>query len=213
MTSDAPTVRLYLIRHGQTDGNITQRLRGEDSAEDALTELGWQQARAVAEVLAAVRPPPVQVYASPYLRARQTGLAIAQRLGVPLTVLEGAQEIHAGDWRGRPYRDMHERAAEMTAPDGHFGYPGGESLRAVGMRFEAALLALPLQPEQAVVVVSHGAALTALLARLSGQDERDTWLAGQYQHRNAALTELLWTPGQPPQLLRIADAGHLDRLT
>lgn len=197
-------VRLLLVRHGQTASNVAGTLRGPLSADDPLDAVGEAQARAVAAHLAALNLDSPRVYASPYLRARQTGQAIAGALGVPLTVLDGVQEIDPGDWVGRPYGDLQTHAHDLLGPEGVLGFPGGESLADVAARFRAAL---PTHPEPAVVV-SHGAALTALLASLLGVDLHEAWTGGRLAHANAAVSELVWN-GEFWQAVRLADASHL----
>lgn len=196
--------RLFLVRHGQTASNVAEILRGPASADDPLDAVGEAQARAVASHLAALNLPTPRVYASPYLRARQTAQPIADALGVPLTVLNGVQEIDPGDWVGRPYGDLRTHGHTLLHPAGGFGFPGGESLGEVAGRF---LAALPRHPEPAVIV-SHGAALTAVLASLLGVDHREAWTGGQFAHANTALTELTWD-GERWRAVRLADASHL----
>ncbi len=211
MTPAAPA-RLLLVRHGQTPGNVARTFRGADGHQDPLNAAGERQAAALARALAERRLPGVRLYASPYRRAAQTGEAIAGVLGVPLHILEGVQEIATGDWAGRPYSDVAERADEMRAPDGRYGFPGGESLHRVAERCLRALDRVRPGGGETVIVVSHGAALVALLARLLGRDPEDTWRSGIYGHPNTGVSELLWPEGGPPTALRLADVEHLNGL-
>ena len=110
---------------------------------------------------------------------------------------------------GRPYSAMQTHAHEMTAPDGQFGYPGGESLAQVGERFHSALVSLNPQDGKTLLVVSHGAALVSVMARLLGRDVRAAWHSDEYRHANTAVTELLWNGEGQPTVLRLADASHL----
>ncbi len=186
------TGRLLLARHGQTTGNVAGILRGADSRHDPLTDEGQAQARALARRVLALNPEAPRVYASSYRRAQQTAAPVAEALGVPVTVLDGLQEIDPGAWRGRPYTDLRTHAPELFGPGGRVAFPGGESLDAVADRFTAALapvLAGPGTP----LVVSHGGALIAVLIRLLRAPPLETWQAGTYTHVNAALTELTRT--------------------
>ncbi len=201
--------RLLLIRHGQTPGNVAQVFRGLESAQEPLDDTGHTQARALGTALALLNLPRPRLYASPYLRAQQTGQHLSDVLGLPLHTLEGVHEIFTGDWMGRPYSAMQTHAHEMTAPDGQFGYPGGESLAQVGERFHSALVSLNSKDGKTLLVVSHGAALVSVLARLLGRDVRAAWLSGEYTHANTAVTELLWNGEGQPTVLRLADASHL----
>ena len=200
--------RLLLIRHGQTDSNVTQVLRGASGAQTPLNAVGLGQAQQLAHALKALKLPGPRLYASTYLRAQQTARPIADALGVPLGILPDIHEIEVGEWEGRPYSDMRDLPHLMIAPDGHFGYPGGESLVGVGQRFHAALQTVLPKAGETVLIVSHGAALTAMLARLLEHDVTRSW-PESYIHANTALTELLWNENGPPEVIRLADAGHL----
>ena len=62
------TLKLYLVRHGQSTGNIGGTLMGQ--SDHPLTALGEQQARAAAARLAPIGPMPM--YSSDLPRARAT---------------------------------------------------------------------------------------------------------------------------------------------
>ncbi|WP_102125422.1 histidine phosphatase family protein [Deinococcus planocerae] len=205
-----PPARLFLVRHGQTAANTRRVLRGPTGAEDPLDPVGETQARLVAAHFAALNLPTPCVYASTYRRARQTAQPIADALGVPLHILEGVHEIDPGEWVGRPYDDLRTHAHTLHREDGTLGFPGGESLEEVGERFRRALDGLP--QGETPIVVSHGGALTAVLATLLGLPVADAWAQSRFAHRNAALTELE-RGGEAWQLVRLADARHLADLT
>ncbi|WP_216317680.1 histidine phosphatase family protein [Deinococcus aestuarii] len=202
-----PPARLFLVRHARTAANVSCILRGPTGADDPLDPLGETQARLVAAHLAALHLPTPRVYASPYRRARQTAQPIADALGVPVTVLEGVHEIDPGEWVGRPYADLRTHAHTLRREDGTLGFPGGESLEEVGERFRRALNRLP--PGETPIVVSHGGALTAVLASLLGLPIADAWAQPRFAHPNAALTELE-RGGEDWHPVRLADAAHLN---
>ncbi|GGQ94207.1 histidine phosphatase family protein [Deinococcus ruber] len=201
--------RLILIRHGETDNNVSRVFRGPEGGQSPLNAEGFQQAQKLAHSLKALNLPRPRVYASTYLRAQQTAQAIADALGVPLQVLNDIHEIDTGAFAGRPYAHMTEFLHEMTAPDGQFGFPGGESLAGVGERFHRALVGVLPQACETVLIVSHGAALVAILSKLLELDPRETWLSDTHHHENTAVTELVWNESGQPEVIRLADAGHL----
>ncbi|ULH16185.1 histidine phosphatase family protein [Deinococcus sp. KNUC1210] len=200
--------RLVLIRHGETD-NVSRIFRGPEGGQSPLNAEGFVQAARLAQNLKALELPAPRVYASTYLRAQQTAQAIADALGVPLHILDDVHEIDTGAFAGRPYAHLTEFLHEMTASDGQFGFPGGESLAGVGERFHAALLGVLPQPGETVLIVSHGAALVAILSKLLKLDPRETWLSDTHRHENTAVTDLVWHEGGQPEVIRLADAGHL----
>ncbi len=60
-----------IVRHGDAEHHSTT---GRDQ-DRGLTELGYQQARAIGVYLAGCRPMPTRVIASPFVRAQQTAKA------------------------------------------------------------------------------------------------------------------------------------------
>ena len=166
-------MRLLLIRHGQTDGNVRGAL---DTALPGppLTELGRTQAADLAFRLAG--EPIVAVYASQATRAQQTAAPLAAQFDLDVQVVDGVHEVGAGDLEGatdhesiRTYMEVVKRwtLGELTP-----SLPGGESGTSVRARMLDAVGRLRAKHEQAdpdgvIALVSHGGAI-----RLSAE-----WLA------------------------------------
>ncbi len=98
-------MRLLLIRHGQTPANV-RGLLATARPGPGLTRLGRKQAAALAIVLAdAVAGEQIAaIYVSPLTRTAETAAPLAASLGLDPQVLEGLEEIEAGDLEDR--RDM-----------------------------------------------------------------------------------------------------------
>ncbi len=149
-------MRLILIRHGQTQSNVDHLLdTGFPGAP--LTELGLEQAAALAETLAGDEIE--AVYTSDLIRARQTGRPLADALDVPLSTHPGLREIFAGvddmavDWM--PYVSVLDSWHETP----NAKLPGGESAVEFMTRFDSAVREIVETGLQTVALVSHGAAL------------------------------------------------------
>ena len=72
-------MRVWIVRHGEAEP------RAASDAERALTTRGWEQARRVGRWLQRGTPAPQRIFASPYLRTRETASAIAEVLSLPVT--------------------------------------------------------------------------------------------------------------------------------
>ena len=92
-------MRLFLVRHGETDWNREGRFQGQQ--DTPLNDRGRGQARGVAERLRGHRFD--AVVSSPLSRALDTARAIQTAAGRtdPVILEEGITEIHHGDWEGR----------------------------------------------------------------------------------------------------------------
>lgn len=164
-------VVLWLVRHGQTDWNREGRYQGQ--ADPPLNAEGLQEAGYAAHALVGL--PLEAVVSSDLQRAVQTAEVIARRVKLPVRVDSRLREVDLGDWEGSLFSEIQERyPAEVEARKREpleFRAPGGESLREVARRVWQAADELAVKyPGKEVVVVSHGLALAALLARAHGED-------------------------------------------
>ncbi len=161
------SVRLVLVRHGQTDSNVNRRL---DSLPPGapLNECGLAQVAVLAERLAGGTV--TGVYASHATRARQTAEPVAAAHGLEVAVVDGVQEIFVGDLEGRsdlPARELFEVAYEAwRCGDLDARMPGGESGRELRSRFLPVVAAITARATGTVVLASHGAAIRLVAAAL-----------------------------------------------
>ncbi len=131
-----------------------------------LTELGWQQAAAVAATIRAIGTPD-RVIASPLRRAQDT----ARAFDLPVETDERWIEVDYGEYDGLPMASVPASLWSSWRRDLSFVPPGGESLAAVGARVRAALVDL----SGFVVVVSHVSPIKAAVAWALGVDEQVAW--------------------------------------
>ncbi len=174
---------ISVVRHGQTAHNVGRRFQGW--LDVPLNEVGREQARRVAARVAQLVPPVTRLYSSDLLRTRQTAEAISAALGLPIIPAPELREIHVGEWEGLSMDEVDSQALSLWP---YVAAPGGESLAEVGARvrpfFENVL---PKEGEH-VLLVSHGAALTALLCGVLGWDLEAAWKERRGHHENTALT-------------------------
>ncbi|MFO0687202.1 MAG: histidine phosphatase family protein [Myxococcota bacterium] len=159
---------LSLIRHGETTWNRAGRWQGH--ADPDLTETGIEQARRVAEALAAEQTlrPWTRVYASDLLRARATALRIADALGLPLAIDPRLRELDVGGWSGLTRAEIALRdeatllAFESGAPDVRPG--GGETRIEIRERSHAFVCELARRHAgERLLVVTHLGVIRALV--------------------------------------------------
>ena len=158
---------ILLARHGETDWNNQRRWQGH--ADQPLNDIGREQARALAETLAG-RAIDV-VYSSDLVRAHETALIVAERLGLPVQVDVGLREVDVGDWSGRAHSEVEEIDPEgfRRWREGGKGWYGGEIYEQMGERVIATVLRLAkAHPGETVLIVSHGGSIRACRAHASG---------------------------------------------
>lgn len=205
---------LLLVRHGQSLGNIEGRIQGDD---DPLTDLGRQQARAVARALAA-RGDVTHLYTSPLDRARETAGIIGEATGLTPIPLAGLAEINAGRAAGLLWTEWRtnnpDRAEIMANPQRgvHEGWEGGETGRQFGDRVIGAyneIVARHLGTNDVVVAVGHGGSLSWIAASVHG-DPLDIWPGARAGFSNCSISEItvndegVGTPGSWNQVDHIS---------
>ncbi|MCP3758109.1 bifunctional RNase H/acid phosphatase [Streptomyces sp. TBY4] len=154
-----PPATFVLLRHGETALTPQKRFSGSGGSDPELSEAGRRQAAAVAEALAA-RGTIETVISSPLRRCRETAQAVADRLGLTVTVEEGLREVDFGAWEGLTFAEARERHPEdlqawldspKAAPTG-----GGESFASATRRISATRdRLLAAHAGRTVLLVSH----------------------------------------------------------
>ncbi|MDQ0754825.1 histidine phosphatase family protein [Arthrobacter sp. B3I4] len=157
-------MRLLLIRHGQTPGNVLGQL---DTAHPGpgLTALGERQAAALARSLANERIE--LLYASTLVRTQLTATPLAGSRGLDIEVMEGLREIEAGALEKLTDRESHLHylgtVFAWSAGELDRRMPAGPSGHEFFERYYDSIAqiaaAAPGADDATVAVVSHGAAI------------------------------------------------------
>jgi 2,3-bisphosphoglycerate-dependent phosphoglycerate mutase/probable phosphoglycerate mutase len=163
--------RLVLVRHGETEYNAVGRMQGQLDSE--LTDIGMDQIRAAAPVLAGYGP--AYIVSSDLTRAARTAEEIGQVCGVPVKLDPRLRETHLGEWQGLTLPDVHAGwpgAWEVWRGDPTWPPPGGES------RVDVVARAMPLidelieqfgdGPAATVMLFAHGGLIASLSCALMG---------------------------------------------
>lgn len=184
-------MRLYFIRHGETDWNKIRRLQGKSDVR--LNEFGIHLAKETAKGLKDV---PFDIaYTSPLVRAKETAKLVLGDRQIPLVEDKRIEEMGFGIYEG-----MCSSEENMEIPDPKFLYfftapwkyhapKGGETMEELLKRtgdFLEDLRKNPIHKKQTILVSTHGAALCALLAHIKGNDLKHFW--GKGLHKNCAVT-------------------------
>jgi broad specificity phosphatase PhoE len=179
---------IVLLRHGRTDANARGLLLGR--ADPALDDLGREQARAAAEVLAETAAVG-RVVSSPLARCRATAAIVAGVAGGGLEVEidERWIELDYGELDGTPLSAVPATTWAEWQGDVGWAPPGGESHADLGERVRAACdeLAAPAGHRDVsgthaaggaggdVVVVSHVSPIKAAVAWALGVGDEVAW--------------------------------------
>jgi broad specificity phosphatase PhoE len=196
---------LILVRHGQTDANARGLLCGR--ADPPLTEMGFRQAKALANAL----PEGARIVSSPLTRARQTAAVLAgadpgATAVSQVTVDPRWIEMDYGDLDGCHPSVLAEQRWRDWRADPHYVPAGGESLASVCARVREACseLAVTAATED-VVVVSHVSPIKAAVTWALGVGDEVGW---RMFLSDAAVCRVD-TSGPQPLLLAFSEVGAL----
>lgn len=166
-------MRLLLVRHGQSEWNVSKRVQGQAPGV-SLTDLGREQAALAAERLRGSGA--VRILSSDLERAHETALVIGAVLGLAVELTPDLREQAAGTLEGLCADDL--EPIETSGDDLHtHRWGGGESLVDVYERLTVFWERLARESSgMTVVLVSHGGTLQVLRALLDGRGAGEvTW--------------------------------------
>lgn len=163
---------IYFVRHGQTVANISGQIQGPD---DPLNERGIMQAQILSERISDFNFD--KIITSDYIRARATAEVIQKVSTVPLEFSEYFREYRRpSEFWGRVPKDEQEildvyQVINDNFFDPHWHHSDEENFFDLKARGEKALRHLLNQPEDKILVVTHGNFLRCLLGLILRGDQ------------------------------------------
>lgn len=168
-------MRLYIMRHGETDWNIQKRLQGRSDTQ--LNANGIKLAEVTAEALKDIRFD--AIYSSPLKRAYKTAEIVRGERAVPINTDERLLEISFGECEGHSVDMLPSCFADFfEAPEKYTPIGGGESFVDVIDRAADFIenIVVPMSKEiESMLVVAHGAMNNALAFKLLHRELKDYW--------------------------------------
>lgn len=195
MEREEETMKIYIVRHGETDWNVQNRLQGQ--TDILLNEKGIREAERTAEKLKDI--PFEAVYASPLRRAVQTAQILKGERNIPLQTDQRLIEMSFGVYEG-----LSSINEDYLIPDKDFFYKfqkrpslyippeGGETFEEVCARTTGFLRELAAKEEyrdSSILVVAHGASIRGLLSSLWMKGDIDRFW-GSGPQKNCSVTLL-----------------------
>lgn len=191
-------MKLYLVRHGETDWNKQKRIQGQ--VDIPLNAFGRSLAKKTAEGLKSI---PFDVcYSSPLGRAEETARLILNGRDVPIITDHRIMEMAFGEYEGKCCSkegwNLPREFEYFFHDPAHFKpAEGGESFEQVQKRageFIEELCGKRQYQESNVLITTHGAALAGILNYIRGGSIEEYWGIGV--HKNCAVTELFAADGR-----------------
>lgn len=186
--------RYFIMRHGESELYAKRIISADINVKNSLTEEGKREVRTSAERLRAC--PPTLVYASPFMRTKETALLVAETLSLPKTKIiydDRLKEFNFGDFSGGDlgaflaWRDSHGYADKV---------PGGESYEEAKLRFGEFLEEIEAKHKnETILIVTHGIGLESLHTIADGLNaESSKEYIAKMNFKTGSCHELLYTP-------------------
>jgi probable phosphoglycerate mutase len=199
---------VYLIRHGEAEGNIYRRYHGWYNS--LITDNGYRQIDALERRFDGVQID--AVYSSDLFRAMTTARAIYKPRGLELHTDRDLREIGGGVWEDLTWGELaqeHMRSLEaFTRADPVWQVEGSETFGTLQLRVSQAIRRIAKEHDgQSVAIVAHGTAIRTALAGFFGLPI-DQIL--QVPHGDNTCVAKLTVDGDKVDVLYYNDASHLD---
>ncbi len=186
-------MKLYLIRHGETDWNKMRRLQGRSNV--SLNEHGRELARLTKEGLKDI--PFDAAYTSPLDRAAETGKIILEGRNLPLHKDWRLAEADFGKYEGIREQELRQRNDPFMKffddPENFHKTGGAEDHKDVMDRAEDFLENVVLPGEakfKHMVIFSHGAWIHGFLTKIYHRDVKDFWHAPRQENCGVSIIEI-----------------------
>jgi len=164
---------IYIIRHGQTEGNAAKQLQGRSNRP--LNDTGIEQAREAGRLLSEAGIAFSRVYTSPLVRAVQTADIVAE--GVEQTQDDRLIEMDYGPYEGMSLNDPAPEVLTFFKDFAHNPAPAGmEPLDSIVSRMGSFLRDIcDVAACQDVLISTHAIALKGALEYLEPDAQGKYW--------------------------------------
>jgi probable phosphoglycerate mutase len=182
-------MKLYFIRHGQTDWNAQRKIQG--SCDIELNNTGVMQAKELGNKLLANNYKFSKIYSSQQKRAIQTAETLSRVTSIEYESIAGLEEINLGVWEGLSWDEVQERYPSeyevWSTKRRYMKPPEGETYDEMLQRALTAIHKIIQENCDNVLIVSHSAVIAAIQCYLTNTPFEDLL---KFITGNAEITEI-----------------------
>lgn len=209
-----PVTRLYLVRHGQSDGNAEGRFGGHGPTP--LSALGREQAKLTAKFLA--KEGVDAIYSSDLSRAVETAQALSDVLEIPVQKKPAFRERNVGVLEGLTFDESKQAYPKdyyaLVNRNVHHVITEGESYRHLLRRSTDELWEiLRRHAGGRIAVFSHTGAICFITLHLMGAIRRDTKQTPWLVTSNCGINRFEIRGRNNVRVLALNDTRHLLKTT
>ncbi|GAE26362.1 phosphoglycerate mutase [Halalkalibacter wakoensis JCM 9140] len=200
-------MNLYLIRHGESEGNVSGKIQGWD--DYPLSELGREQVGLVAQSLHDL--PIHYIYSSDLTRAYDTAKAIGRVKNCTVHKWDKVREVYLGPLQGLTRSEIYEQYPEAKEKSIiTSGVAGTETNDELTKRCEHVVNQMLLaHRNDHVAIVSHGGFISVFLMYLLTGSQWHSFHR-PFQIHNTGITHIEWSKDDSKPIIHYTNnTSHL----
>lgn len=182
-------MKLFLIRHGQTDWNIKGKIQG--SCDIELNVTGIKQAEELSSKILKDKYKFSKIYSSLQRRAVKTAEILSKVTNVEYISMKGLEEINLGEWQGLSWAEVKEKYPaeykEWYINRRYTKPPKGESYQDMLQRVLISIHKIIDENCDDVVIVTHGAVIMCIQCYLTNTPFDEMM---KFKTDNTSITEI-----------------------
>lgn len=165
-------MKLFLVRHGETDWNLKGKIQGSTDIE--LNETGIKQAYELSNKMLEKNYKFSKIYSSPQKRALQTAKILSENTDIECIVVDKLKEMNLGKWEGLAWSEVRENYPleykEWFVKRRYTKTPNGESYEEMLERVLDSLYKIIDDNSDNIVIVTHSAVIMSLQCYITNTD-------------------------------------------
>lgn len=182
-------MKLFLIRHGQTDWNVKGKIQGSYDSE--LNDTGITQAYELSKKILESDYKFSKIYSSQQKRAFKTAQILSEATNEECILMKGLEEINLGEWEGLSWAEVQDKyPREFKEWRMNLRYtksPKGESYEDMTERALAAIHKIINENCDDVAIVTHSAVIMCLQCYITNTPFDEMM---KFKADNTAITEM-----------------------
>jgi alpha-ribazole phosphatase len=182
-------MKLFLIRHGQTDWNLEGKIQG--SCDIELNNTGIAQAEELSRKALENNYRFSKIYSSKQKRALRTAEILSRAINVDYIATKGLEEINLGQWEGLSWAEVKgnfpKEYEEWYNNRRYTKAPKGESYQDMLERVLAVIYKIINENSEDVAIVTHGAVIMCLQCYITNTPFKEM---SKFKAGNTAITEI-----------------------
>ncbi|MEM7015779.1 MAG: histidine phosphatase family protein [Pseudomonadota bacterium] len=206
--------KIYVIAHTEATHHVDGLIGGW--FDSVLTEQGHRQAQEIAQAIRALVSNTVPVYSSDLKRALQTAEPIAQVFKAKIHSTPDLREIGCGIADGKAHQWFNEHIIYPPRDASRIDHEiieGAETRREAATRIDRFVQQLIQQTPEEAIVVTHGFAITFIIAAWIGMPITATGFVGFDMSAGSITTLEMHEPWGNRLVTKLNDTNHLTSLS